>query len=469
MTLSRLWVALAVLLPVLAALVANLSTVDLAYQVRAGEEILAARALPTVDTWTFTINGQRWVDQQWGAQVVLRIIEAIGGWVGLAISRSLLVGVIFGALVLICHRRGLDPRTSALLSLAAFVVAAPALALRPQLLGMGCLVIVLLLIVERRRHPGWLWLAPIVVAVWANLHGSFFIGPMVLGLAWLEDVRDSRRDARRTLVVAFASAVAACITPFGPNVWVYAIGLSTDPSVTARTTEWQPTSLRDLTGILFFASASAVFVLVARSGRRVDWPTLAWLGAFFVIGAYAQRGVAWWPIGAVTAIAGTIVLPHSGAPRLDTPQARRVNLVVVGALLAGCLVALPIWRPTVPETGVPAGLVAPAPPGVTEFLRARARPGDHVFNPQVWGSWLEYSTPHLLVAVDSRVELIPPEIWRRYESVLAGVGDWQAELDTWNVAFVVTTAQQTAFTERLLGAGWVEVYRGADGVVLARE
>jgi hypothetical protein len=468
MTLSRLWVALAVLLPVLAALVANLSSVDLAYQLRAGAEILETRALPTVDTWTFTVIGQPWLDQQWGAQVVLRIVEAIGGWVGLAIFRSVLVGVIFGGLVLISYRRGLDPRTSALLSLAAFVVAAPALALRPQLLGMVCLVLVLLLIIERRRHPAWLWLASIVVAIWANLHGSFFLGPMVLGLAWLEDVHDRRRDARRTLLVAIASAVAACITPFGPTVWVYAIGLSTDPSVTARITEWQPTSLRDLTGILFFLSALAVVVLIARSGRRVDWPTLAWLGAFFVIGAYAQRGVAWWPIGAVTAVSGTIVLPSSGAPRLDTPLARRVNIVVVGALLAGCLVALPVWRPTVPQTGVPAGLVAPAPPGVTEALRAQARPGEHVFNPQAWGSWFEYATPHLLVAVDSRVELFPPEIWRRYEAVVAGVGDWQAELDIWDVAFVVTTTQQTAFAERLRVAGWVEVHADADGVVLAR-
>ena len=36
MSLTRLWLCLAVLLPVLAAIIAPLSTVDLAYQLRAG-------------------------------------------------------------------------------------------------------------------------------------------------------------------------------------------------------------------------------------------------------------------------------------------------------------------------------------------------------------------------------------------------------------------------------------------------
>ena len=225
MTLSRLWVVLAVLLPVLASLIARISTVDLAYQLRAGAEILATGRIPTVDTWTFTVQGQPWLDQQWGAQVVLRLVESVGGWVGLAVFRAVLVGVIFGGTALIAVRRGLDIRTAAVLSLIAFVVAAPALALRPQLLGMVCFVAVLLLVVDRRDHPQRLWLAPVIVAIWANLHGSFFLGPLVLGLAWLEDLhdrapvgaadarRDGRQRSRRVSHTARAVRVGVCRRP----------------------------------------------------------------------------------------------------------------------------------------------------------------------------------------------------------------------------------------------------------------
>ena len=112
----------------------------------------------------------------------------------------------------------------------------------------------------------------------------------MLGLAWLEDVHDHVPGARRLLVLAVVSVAAACVTPFGPAVWAYAIGLSTNPAVTARITEWQPTSLRSLPGIAFFVSAIAVVALIARRGRRRPWPTLAWLAVFFLIGAYAMRG-----------------------------------------------------------------------------------------------------------------------------------------------------------------------------------
>src|SRR6187402_1309302 len=119
MSLPRLWQFLAVALPVLAAVLAPLSTVDLTYQLRAGAEILDARALPAVDTWTFTAAGMPWVDQQWGAQVVLSVAESVGGWTGLVVLRAVLTGLIFGSLLVVARRRGLDSRTAALLVLAA--------------------------------------------------------------------------------------------------------------------------------------------------------------------------------------------------------------------------------------------------------------------------------------------------------------------------------------------------------------
>ncbi len=131
----------------------------------------------------------------------------------------------------VARRRGLDARTAALLTLAAFVVAAPALALRPQLFGLALFALCCSLSIEATSYrPRVLWLAPVIVAVWANVHGSFFIGPLCLGLAWLADVGQRSGTARRTLAVAALSAVAACLTPFGPAVWAYAVGLSSNPA-----------------------------------------------------------------------------------------------------------------------------------------------------------------------------------------------------------------------------------------------
>ena len=279
MSLPRLWGFLAVALPAVAAVVAGLSSVDLAYHLRAGAEILDTRAIPSVDGWTFTAAGLPWTDQQWGAQVILAAVFRLGGWTGLVLLRVLLVGVIFGCLLAVGRVRGLGLRDAALLVLAAFVVSAPSLALRPQLIGMALFIVVLLVVSVRHTHPRWLWAVPLVTLAWANVHGSFFLGPLVVALAWLEDLHDGRPAARLTAAVVVAAVVAACVTPFGPAVWAYAVGLTTNASVTSRITEWQPTSLRDVAGVLFFGSAAAVGVLIARRGRAVPgrrspgWPS----------------------------------------------------------------------------------------------------------------------------------------------------------------------------------------------------
>ena len=467
MSLNRLWLFLAVALPALAALLATMSTVDLTYHLRAGSEILAHRAVPAVDTWTFTAAGLPWVDQQWGAQLVFALTERLGGWTALAILRAVLTAVVVGSVALIGLRRGLDARTAALLAIVVFFVAAPAMALRPQLLGMACFAVVLTLVTDRRAHPRALWLVPVIVAVWANLHGSFFLGPVVLGLAWLEDLHDRVATPNRTLLVAVVSAAAACLTPFGPAVWVYAVALSVNPEVTSRITEWQPTSIRDVPGVLFFASTLGVVVLLARRGNATPWPTLAWLAVFFVVGVYAQRGLAWWPLGAAAAVAGTLITPSAARTPVDSPLIRRLNLVVAGGLILAGIALLPIWRPLDPGSRTPVAVLAEAPPGITAALRTASAPGDQVFNPQIWGSWFVYALPDRLVAIDSRIEFFPAKVWDDYERVLGGGDGWETIVAAWDVDVVVVEGDDRAgLGARLVAAGWQETYRDPDGRIL---
>ena len=459
---------LAISLPVLASLLASLSSVDLAYHLRAGDEILRTGSIPSADTWTFTAPGAPWFDQQWGAQVLLEAVHRFGGWTGLALFRATLVGVIFGSIAIIGLRRGSSPRTAALLTLAAFAAAAPALALRPQLFGMALFAIVLLLVSDRARHPARLWVIPLLVVAWANVHGSFFLASVVLGLAWLVDVAEHRQGAHRTLLIGVVAAVAACVTPFGPAVWAYAVGLATNPEVTRRITEWQPTTIRDGTGLLFFGSVAAVAILLARRGRPVAWPTLAWFGVFIVIGLYAQRGLAWWPLAAAAGVADLLPV-WSGAPEPPTPPTlRRLNVVVAGAVVLASVALLPAWRPIDPGTRTPVAVLTDAPPGVTAALREIARPGDHVFNPQAWGSWFEYAAPDVRVALDSRIEFFPAMVWDAYEGVLAGSDGWEDQLVGWDVSIVVVDDADGAFAARLAAAGWERTYRDADGAVFRR-
>ena len=117
--------------------------------------------------------------------------------------------------------------------------------------------------------------------------------------------------------------------------------------------------------------------------------------------------------------------------------------------------------PAFPRTSSP-----PAPAGVTATIGySWPYPVTRCSTRRRGYRWFEYALPHVLVAVDSRVELFPAEVWQQYEAVGNGAGDWRTQLERLDVAFVVTTAREVAFAERLLSAGWTELYRDADGAV----
>jgi hypothetical protein len=468
MTLGGLWAYLAVALPILAALIAPLPSVDLAYHLRAGEGILATGAIPTTDTFTFTVAGSPWLDQQWAAQAILAGAYRAAGWTGITLLRAALVGAVFGFLFVAIRRRnpGLAMREAALLALAAFVVAAAALGPRPQLFGLVLFAAILAVLADRRDHPGRLWLIPVLVAAWANVHGSFPMGILVAGLAWVEDLHERAPRTARTLVVAVAAAIASLVNPLGLGVWEYGAGLAVNQVVRSRLSEWQPTSLGDPAGALFLVSVGAIAILLARRSVVAPWPTLLVLGVFALLGLAAVRGIGWWALVAAVVAAG--LLPASSPPRRER-RATALNTVVAALIAAAAIVVLPVWRPIDPGLGTPRGVVTYAPSGVTAALRGLAKPGDRIWNPQVWGSWLEYAVPEAKVAVDSRVELFPGSLWDDVDAVTSARIDWSAVLGQWGVTILVAQTGETTLAKALSGdPGWRQAFSDGEGSVWVR-
>jgi hypothetical protein len=468
MSFRRLWVFLAVALPVLGALIAPMSMVDLAYQLRAGDEILATGRIPAVDAWTSTVAGTPWFNQQWGAQVVLSSVYGLAGWAGLAVFRALLVALAFGAVAAASAERGASVRTASILGLVAFLLASPALALRPQLFGIALFAGTLWLLAGRRRNPTRMWAVPVLAILWANAHGSFVLAPALAGWAWLEDAVERDPGARRTFVILLATAAATIVTPFGPSVWAYAIGLSTNAELAARITEWQPPSSADPVGAAFLASVAAVAIGIGvawRRGRRLAWPSVALLAGLALLGLRAVRGIAWWPLGAAVLVA-PLFAPRFGVhiERRTPPTAARLNAVMVVVLGAACMLLAASWVPADPRRDPP-GRFADAPPGVTSILVSEAPPGAHLLHPQRWGSWLAFAVPEALVFVDSRIELFPAEGWDDYDAVAAGAAGWEDVLARREIAFVAVAPEDDALADRLREAGWDERYAGPDGWV----
>ena len=207
MSLAALWTFLAVALPVVTSFLAPMSTVDLAYQLRAGAEIVDARAsrrsIPgrssrAANRGSTSSGAHRCCSTPSTPRRLDRPGAAPRGadrrWSSAGSSRSIRRAAARGA-----DGGPADPgsplsspcrRSPCGRSCSAWSASSP---------SRGCCPI-------RRTTPRALWLAPVVVLVWANLHGSFFLGPVLIGLAWLQDLHDRDPGARRHALAASSRA-----------------------------------------------------------------------------------------------------------------------------------------------------------------------------------------------------------------------------------------------------------------------
>jgi hypothetical protein len=462
--LDTVWIVVTLAVPVIGALAVSMSTVDLAYHVRAGNDVLRHGVIHT-DTYSFAGIGLPWLDQQWAAQVLFALAYRLGGWNALMLLNAALSALGVAFLYLACVASGARVRTAALLSVAGYIVASNNLAMRPQLVAVPLFTATLWLLAGRERHPGRVWWIPVITVVWVNTHGSFAIAPLLVGLAWLDDRRLGSPRARRTLLVAAVSLLATLLNPFGFAAWTYIVTISSNPTIRRWVSEWQPTSIRTVSGGLFFPSVAALVWYLARRGRPTPWTALLRLGIFFGLGLQAIRGVVWWGFAAPVIVA-ELLSERPAAEREPRAGSPILNIVVVTVLALAVVVMLPFWRGTDPVSGAPKILIE-APQTLAEAVQGAAPPGARLWVSQVWGSYFEFEEPRDRIFVDSRIEIYPDAVWNDYMNASNAGPGWQAILSGWHVDAVVLSSEQSgALLDAMRGdPGWHLVLQTDQGAV----
>lgn len=467
--LSHVWAASAVAIPVIVIAGTPLAVNDLAYHLRAGDTMFDTHAILRTDVFSAVAYGKPWLNQQWLAQIVLATAFRLGGWFGLVVLRALLGAVVLSFVFLACRAAGAATKRAAWLTLASGVMLMGGFTLRPQLLGMGCFALTAWLVARRRAHPQRVWIAIPITILWANLHGSFFLAPLLLGLAWVEDRWVRGRGSRTLLLAGLGSILATTVTPYGYKVWSYAAGLATNPVIRKTITEWQPPSIDVYTGAAFFLSVVVVAgLLIAGVRRPVPWGSLLSLVVFLAIALTAIRGVFWWAMVAPIVLAG--VLEDRPAPTERRDPAGALNAAIVGLLALAVIGSVIRWVPYTGPAMPTGGRLAFAPVGITRELQRSLGPGEVVFNAQKWGSWLEFEFPQSPVIVDSLIEVIPESVWWRYYAVSSGAEGWQATLDAWDVDVAVLARDQQGplIPKVRADPGWRLVYEDAEGLIFRR-
>jgi hypothetical protein len=224
---------------------------DTLWQVTVGQWILDHRAVPETDVYSFTMRGQPWISMYWVAQVLYARAYSIFGWSGPVVLAAAASAATFALLAKFLSRHLSESATLVFVA-AALALTAPHLLVRPHVLALPVMVAWvggLIAAADRRDAPSF-WLLPLI-ALWANLHGGFVLGLMLVAPIALDAVVSADAASRKSLalrwaVFGLAALVAACCTPYGWNSVLAAKKILTLGAVLPLVTEWRPVDFGSL-------------------------------------------------------------------------------------------------------------------------------------------------------------------------------------------------------------------------------
>lgn len=462
-----------------------------------GKWILANQALPTEDPFSPLVAGVQYFDTAWLSQV---IFAAIGDWGGPEALSALFAAGVLAAHAILARAFYLQSRHLLASHVGVVLVAAISSSrlaeAQADIFGMLCLATLLWLLVRDRvalsdaaagdlpssRQRWTLWIGvPALFALWANLHGSFLMGLLLLVIWFVAAAVESAGRqrtlrgvvgdplVRQRLSLCELAVITSCLNPYGVSLLLY-VAWFADFRQMADLPAWQPLVLLQPGGRELLVSLLAALLIFRWSRRKLQVADVLALAAFsFVFGGGVR--MAWW----YAAIYGVAITPpladilahwsaawprglwtrgsEAGRSRFRLAGGRRSSYTLIALGLCWiCFALSPAWvswirgRPRPPER-----LYGEDTPWkLTQYLRENP-PQGQVFHPHWWGDWLIWDgPPGLRPFLRTNLHLAPFKVWIDYRIIRETRVGWSEILARYGTRTVVLDRRRQTTLVRYL-------------------
>jgi hypothetical protein len=459
---------------------------------RFGEYIVREQRLPEHEMFSgdYADQEQPYLNFQWLAQAASYLVYETGArWAGGDAERQLAGGALALAtehavaavlrllILLLVFQRLTGSPSMALLGVVLTLIFSleHVLVHRPQMFGEICLALLFLPLSQPSLSRRALLFIPLVMVLWANCHGSFPMGFVVLGaftagrvidlLVGKSEIRspksettseepgfgfriwNSLRDTQlRRLLLAMALSLVAVVAlnPHGVRVFAYVAAMSNHENIRTME-EWKQLPVKSLAGYLFLASILMMAALARLSPRRFTAAQILLLVGLGVQVLAHWRVMVWWGFVVVW-----VALPHIQAllTRGRKVAAARLSLDMTALTLVVALAGLLLSGPALWAAGfrreANRHVTDKTAWRVADFLReqyaADPKLSRCVFTSETTGDYLFWNLrldPPVRIFCYTHVHLLTEKHWKECMQDKFAEPSWEAILEREHVQFLV--------------------------------
>lgn len=472
MTIRRLFVTLFAVALFTMAVRATLDP-DMWWHLRTGEAILQ-EGIPRHDIFSFTVPHHKWITHEWLSQVFMWLVYEVGGLPGLIVVFAFLTALAFWLVYTCCVGR---PFLAAFVVLLAAIASAIVWGARPQIFNL-LLTAAFVNLVERYKaqkiSKRTLWLLPVLMLFWANLHSGYLLGVVLLGTytageavqRWLhaDDERSLAWPAIRFLgLISVLSFLVAIFNPSGPELWIYPFFTLGSSAMQVYIQEWHSP---DFHLAHFWPFAAMMGVGVAGwlfSKKRPTWSDILLFLGTAAAGLLSARHIPLFAIVSAPIIARSLLesgretkaFPLLSGQQTQRPSINRKLKWLNWAVLGLALFAAGVW--TANQIIInDAKIAARYPVAAVDFLEQQGLADAHGYNSYNWGGYLIWRG--VPVFVDGRADVYGDEFLFYYLKAFEVREGWSQPLNDFNVDYVLMERSSALATVLATSAQWREIY-----------
>lgn len=395
---------------------------DLWWHLAQGREVAAGRLVRT-NLFSFAYRNYPQPYTSWLFDLGAYGLYTRLGAAAIQTAQALAIAAALGTVAAACRVRSSTAATIAAIAVG-WVILEPRALPRPYLLSwLGLAACVYLIERARADHSSRpLFWAPLVIAVWANIHVECLFGVALIGLfglfEWLFPRDLPREHAVRVIGVSAVALLATAANPYGFGLLQYLYENTFVPQVLSIA-ELQPPYYPNYRG--FFAWTMAGAILVALRWRRLTPSEIPAAAIFAFMG---------WGYLRLTPLLFLVTAPLVARCFDDLLQgARRRSLAAIASVAAALLLSrVPV--PTLVRQ-LHAGGNALTPPALfsetaMQFARDRGLVGP-VFTSINLGGYVAWKLyPSAQIFVDARLQAYPPAHFRAIVEASSDPAAWDA-------------------------------------------
>jgi hypothetical protein len=461
-----LWLSLA-LFPLLAlTFMLSVPAQDYWWYLRLGKDILEQGAIPAIDTMSHSRAGEPIFYQQWLSAIIFYWVYQMGDAGLTFLLRAILIGITYG-MIWFFMRTWSGARTVTILLFILGLSTSNNWMIRPQLFAYPLFLLCLFAIYQwQEKNNKLLFLLPLSVLLWVNVHGSFIL-PFVLAGAALIFGSGNRKEMIFTIV---AMLVASLINPHGFGVWQYLFFILNNPSDYLFSVEWYPPTNEGWQMNIFFAWLLAFPIIASLSKNKLS--LFEWI-LFLGFGWLALSGIRYviWFMFLLAIFTSKLIVDWSHQ-WLDKPIEKinpRLNTTVGLVLLTLPLLLTPNLRDSWWKDAPPLYELSTTPVEAVEFLKSHEELPNPLWNDYAFGSYLQFMLPSRPTWIDTRMYSFSVEQWQDYVSVTNAQG-WQEFFDKEDInLLLLSQAAQPKLIQAVSESNaWCEEYQDEYAVIFSR-